>query len=173
MRIRSWTSVALLLCALAPGVQASPDGYGIDLQSTVGLGPECADDAHLTLPPGNHTVTVCLRATNASDKTLYLHDVVAERLGPLLDGVLYTLPAHESVIYTYPIRLARSAALVSRWISWGLRGRAGCAVAWSLVRVAIPPNANDLDPSDDAVGNPLYYTVPFDTALSCPPPTGS
>lgn len=172
MRSIVWCLIGLMLAFLVTPAHASADGYGIHLESTVSLGTECGSDSHLTLPPGDHTVTVCLSARNGTDQTMYLHDIVAERLGPLVEESLYTLPADASVFYTYPIRLARSAALVSRWIAWGEGGRSGCAVAWSLIRVAMPAGATDVDGDDDTSGNPLYYTVPFDTALSCPPPTG-
>ncbi|MCB1601140.1 MAG: hypothetical protein KDI60_21620 [Xanthomonadales bacterium] len=129
------------------------DGYGLQLQSTVGLGPNCAETANLTLPPGAQEVTVCLQALNATDNTLYLHEIVSERLGTVVANVFYTLPGNESVFYTYSVPLDLSAALVSRWLASNERGPVACAVAWSLVLIESHSRRAD---------------IPFDTTLVCP-----
>jgi hypothetical protein len=129
------------------------DGYGLQLQSTVGLGPNCADSANLTLPPGEQEVTVCLQALNATDNTLYLHEIVSERLGKLVGNELYTLPGNQSIFYTYSLPLDMSAALVSRWVASNERGPVACAVAWSLVLIQSQSRRAD---------------IPFDTTLVCP-----
>jgi hypothetical protein len=163
MRVSSFLLISFLgSISLGIAAQTNPgaergeiDGYGLKLESTVGLGPACADSSNLTLPLGTHEVTVCLRATNASDNTLYLHDIVAERLGHLVDAQLYTLPGNESIFYTYTLGLDRSAALVSRWTAYGDRGIVACAVAWSLVLIQ---------------GRAQQQDIPFDTTLVCPQP---
>ncbi len=129
------------------------DGYGLQLQSTVGLGPNCADSPNLTLPPGVQDVTVCLQALNATDNTLYLHEIVSERLGKLVSDELYTLPGNQSIFYTYSVSLDLSAALVSRWVASNERGPVACAVAWSLVLIQSQSRRAD---------------IPFDTTLVCP-----
>lgn len=130
------------------------DGYGLKLQSTVGLGPNCADSQNLVLPAAPREVTVCLEAFNVTDSTLYLHDVVSERLGTLVSAELYTLPANSSILYTYALSLDRSAALVSRWIAANESGPIACAVSWSLVQFQ-----SRLRPPTE---------IPLDTTLVCP-----
>lgn len=109
-------------------------GYGLKLESTVGVGNTCYDDK-LALPPGVHDLMVCLHATNTGNGNLVMHEVVSEQLGGLVNGEFYTLAPGESVNYTYAVSVSQSVGLVSRWVGYSEFGQSACAIAWSVVVV--------------------------------------
>ena len=128
--------LALGLCAVPMAALGQSVQRAFHLESTVGVDSRsCSNTQNLALPAGPANVVVCLRLSNNGVDTLYLHQIVSEQLGVLESAALYTLPAGQSVLYTYPLRLTQSTGIASRWLSEDLLGRRYCQVAWSVVKL--------------------------------------
>jgi hypothetical protein len=107
--------LAITYCAAPP-----PSAPSIALTKTVGLdNSTCATSSVLSVGQPSTEVYYCYEVANTGDVTLTTHDLVDDKLGPILTGFPYDLGPGEDV-FVYPVTAVITSAVtnVATWTAY-------------------------------------------------------